>query len=97
MAAEMSTGILLLYETQNSNPTISMLIVKNNAAYFKKAIGKITFTCLDGKLVADSIKKAKETGEGVLIDTKTVGKDEAGDIVAEFGFTWSVKAKLAKF
>ncbi len=96
MAAEMSTGILLLYETQDSKPLVSMLIVKNNAAYLKKAVGKITFTCENGKLVADSIKKAKETGEGILIETKTVGKDEAGDVVAEFGFTWSVKVKLPK-
>ncbi len=93
MAAEMSTGILLIDQTFNSKPVISMLIVKNSASYHKKAVGKITFTCSDGNLVAESIKKAKESGKGILIDAKTIGKDESGDIVAEFNFTWSVKAK----
>ncbi len=93
MAAEMSTGILLIDGTYNSKPAISMLIVKNSASYHKKAVGKITFTCLDGDLIADSIKKAKESGEGILVETKTIGKDESGDIVAEFTFTWSMKAK----
>lgn len=93
MAAEMSTGILLIDGTRNSKPAISMLVVKNSAEYFKKAVGKITFTCTDGALIADSIKKAKESGQGVLIETKTIGKDESGDIVAEFVFTWSMKAK----
>ncbi len=93
MAAEMSTGIILINGTYNSKPAISMLVVKNTAAYYKKAVGKITFTCTDGALIAGLIKQAKESGEGVLIETKTVGKNESGDIVAEFVFTWSMKAK----
>lgn len=93
MAAEMSTGILLIIGTRNSKPEISMLVVKNSAEYFKKAIGTITFTCLDAGLISDSIKKAKETGEGLLVVTKTTGRDQAGDVVAEFEFIWSIKAK----
>jgi Domain of unknown function (DUF4442) len=96
MAAELSTGVLLIRGTQNSKPATSMLVVKNSASYFKKAVGKITFTCVDGKLITDSINKAKQTGEGVLIETKTIGKDSAGDVVAEFEFTWSIKVKSSK-
>lgn len=93
MAAEMSTGLLVMNHTYNSVPAISMLIIKNQAVYFKKAVGKIIFTCDDGALVEEIISKAKRTGEGVTTDLKSVGVDEAGDIVAEFIFTWSVKAK----
>lgn len=93
MAAELSTGIILMNGVFNSKPAISMLVVKNSATYTKKAVGKITFTCADGKLISDSIKKAKETGEGVIIEAKTVGKDEKGDTVAEFLFVWSIKVK----
>jgi hypothetical protein len=39
------------------------------------------------------IHQAKTTGESVLVDTTSIGKDEAGDVVAEFTFTWSMKAK----
>src|ERR1035437_6503294 len=93
MAAEMSTGLLVINGVYNSNPAISMLIVKNHATYNKKAIGKITFICADGNLVSEAVTKAKTSGESVEINTTSIGKDEAGDIVAEFIFTWSMKAK----
>lgn len=93
MAAEMSTGLLVLNGVYNSNPPISMLIIKNQALYHKKAIGKITFTCSDGILINSFINQAKVSGESVLVDTTSIGKDEAGDVVAEFTFTWSMKAK----
>lgn len=93
MAAEMSTGLLVLNGVYNSKPAVSMLIIKNQALYHKKAIGKITFTCSDGNLINTLIHQAKTTGESVLVDTTSIGKDEAGDVVAEFTFTWSMKAK----
>lgn len=93
MAAEMSTGLLVLNGVYNSKPAVSMLIIKNQALYHKKAIGNITFTCSDGNLINSLINKAKVTGESVLVDTTSIGKDEAGDVVAEFTFTWSMKAK----
>src|ERR1043165_7481237 len=49
MAAEMSTGLLVLNYIYGSSPAVSMLIVRNEAQYFKKAVGKITFTCQEGK------------------------------------------------
>lgn len=93
MAAEMSTGLLALNGVYDSNPPVSMLIIKNQAVYMKKAVGNITFICADGKILNAAISMAKTTGEGVEIDAKSIGKDEAGDIVAEFVFTWSLKAK----
>ncbi|MBA3704341.1 MAG: DUF4442 domain-containing protein [Bacteroidetes bacterium] len=93
MAAEMTTGLLTINGTYKSNPAVSMLIVQNKAVYHKKAIGKITFTCSDGKLIFDAVNKAKTSGEGVLLDATSIGKDESGDMVAEFTFTWSLKVK----
>ncbi|MBL7883197.1 MAG: DUF4442 domain-containing protein [Bacteroidia bacterium] len=94
MAAEMSTGLLVMNYTYQSNPTVSMLIVKNKAEYYKKATGKITFTCNDGNHIAEIIEKCKHSGEGISIDLKSIGIDETGDKVSEFTFTWSLKAKL---
>ncbi len=93
MAAEMSTGILVMNYTYLAKPGISMLVVGNSAVFMKKATGKITFTCDQGNYVIESITKSKQTGEGVVFDLKSVGKDEQGDIVSEFTFTWSLKAK----
>jgi hypothetical protein len=94
MAAEMCTGLLAINFIYKSSPSVSMLIIKNNSVYFKKAIGKITFSCLDGNIISDAITKAKTTGEAVLLDAKVVGVDESGIEVAEFIFTWSFKLKL---
>ena len=97
MAAEMSTGLLVMNATYNSSPAVSMLIVKNQAVYYKKAVGKITFTCSDGNHIGKIISSVKEGGEGVTTDLKSVGLDEQGNVVAEFIFTWSLKAKTKVF
>jgi hypothetical protein len=93
MAAEMSTGLLIINGTYQSNPAISMLIISNQAAYHKKAVGKITFTCNDGKYIAEIVEKAKQTKEPYVVELRAVGTDETDDKVAEFVFTWSMKAK----
>ncbi len=97
MAAEMSTGLLVMNATYNLTPPFSMLIVKNQASYFKKATGKITFTCNEGEKIGKVISDAKNSGEGVTADLLSIGVDEAGDTVAEFIFTWSIKAKSKSF
>ncbi len=97
MAAEMSTGLLVLNAIYESTPAVSMLIVQNKATYFKKAIGKITFTCADGNHINEIIAKVKQGGEGITTDLKSIGVDEQGDTVAEFIFTWSLKAKSKSF
>lgn len=93
MAAEISTGLLLLNYTQKSGVPISTLVVKNSASYHKKAVGNILFTCTDGQMIKEKVEYATKTGEPVLVETNSVGKDEQGDVVAEFGFTWSIKTK----
>src|SRR5450432_3223958 len=40
MAAEMSTGALAMMHTYQRKPAVSMLVIKTEAQYFKKATGK---------------------------------------------------------
>ena len=96
MAAEMSTGVLLMNGTYNSSPPVSMLVRENKAVFHKKAVGRITFTCNDGQIVEETIAKAKQSGESATVDLKSFGIDDMGDKVAEFTFTWSVKVKTDK-
>ncbi len=93
MAAEFSSGALMITKIQESGKRVSMLVTSNNATFTKKAIGKIRFTCNDGKAIDDVLKKAIETGEGQTLWMQSVGINEDGIVVSTFNFEWSVKVK----
>jgi hypothetical protein len=93
MAAEMSTGALALGHLYKRNPPVSMLVVKTEGEYFKKAADKTTFLCEDGLMIEKIIEEAVATGEAKTIRAKSVGKNKQGELVAEFYITWSFKAK----
>lgn len=93
MAAELSTGLLCMAQTYKSDPAVSMLVVHMEGDFMKKAVGKISFACEDGAQIKDAADHTKATGEGVTVIATSTGIDEAGDKVAEFRFTWSLKAK----
>ncbi len=94
MAAELSTGLLVMNGVYDSKPPVSMLVIKNSSVFHKKAVGKITFTCNDGIHIANMIEQAKQSNDGVMMDLTSTGKDEKGEVVSEFIFTWSLKAKV---
>jgi hypothetical protein len=93
MAAEMSTGILCMGALYKRNPRVSMLIVKIEGWFIKKAIGKVVFTCNDGILANDAVEKAIATGEATTVACNSKGVNEQGELVAEFYCTWSFKAR----
>ena len=96
MAAEMSTGALALGHLYKRQPPVSMLVVKTEGEYFKKAVDKTVFVCEDGLQIKKTIEEAIGSGEGKTIRAKTIGKNKAGELVAEFFITWSFKAKSGK-
>ena len=93
MAAEFSTGALMIGKIQESGKKISMLVTTNNATFTKKATGRITFTCSDGKGIDEAIKRTIATGEGQTLWMKSVGVNEDGIVVSTFNFEWSIKVK----
>lgn len=93
MAAEMSTGVLVIIYCQDKAMNLSMLVTGTEASYSKKAVGHITFVCQDGQLIYEAVEKAKKSGEGVDFIAKSIGYDEAKNEVAIFHFKWSVKLK----
>ncbi len=93
MAAELSTGALVMSKIKQSGKNISMLVANNNASFFKKATGRITFKCEEGHLINDAIKKTIETGEGQTIWMKAIGNNEDGVEVSSFNFEWTLKVK----
>ena len=93
MAAELTTGALVMYQIKKSGKSISMLVANNKGNFSKKATGKITFTCNEGHLIEEAIKKTIATGEGQTIWLKAIGVDEKNDQVSEMDFEWSVRIK----
>ena len=93
MAAEMSTGALALNNTFRQSPAVSMLVTKMEAQYFKKANSVTFFTCEDGLLISGTVDEARKTGEGKVITAKSIGRNETGELIAEFLFTWSFRVK----
>lgn len=93
MAAEMSTGVLALAHLHKRKPPVSMLVVKVEANYYKKATGITYFACEDGAAINATIEKAIASGEGHAFVAKSVGKNLNGELVAEFFISWSFKAK----
>lgn len=93
MAAELTTGALVIKKIKESGKRISMLVTNHNGTFSKKATGKITFTCSDGKLIDAALQRTIETGEGQTITMKSVGLNEKGEQVSAYEFEWSVKLK----
>ncbi|MBD2723321.1 PaaI family thioesterase [Hymenobacter armeniacus] len=92
MAAEFASGIQAMMHVQAGGP-VSMLVVSLQGDFTKKAVGLITFTCLDGPRIAEAVAESRATGEGRVVECVSTGVDEAGDVVAVFRLTWSFRAK----
>ncbi len=93
MAAELSTGALVMYQIKESGKNISMLVANNKGNFTKKATGRISFTCLDGHLIKEAIEKTIATKEGQTFWMKSIGVNEKGEQVSEMDFEWSVRIK----
>ena len=93
MAAELSTGALVMFQIAKSGRKISMLVANNKGNFTKKATGRITFICNDGHLIEKAIQETIATGEGQTFWMKSIGTNEKGEQVSEMDFEWSVRLK----
>ncbi len=96
MAAELSTGILVLKQIYESKSNISMLVTKQSAEFTKKARGVVRFSCTEGDVITQAIKNTIATGEGQVITLHSQGLDEQAEQVSLFSFEWSIKLKPKK-
>jgi len=93
MPGEISTGILCIGHLYKRDPMVSMLLIRTEGDFLKKATGKIVFTCSDGMMINDAINKAVTTGEATTVNCHSIGRNEQNEIVADFHFTWSFKTR----
>ena len=93
MAAELASGALVMNQIQKSGKKVSMLVANNKGNFSKKATGRISFICDEGKLVEKAIQVAIETGEGQSVWMKSIGTNEKGEIVSQMDFEWTLKVR----
>ena len=99
MAAELSTGVLVLLHLQKLHAEdIRFIVTHVSGTFHKKARGKITFTCFDHEAIYAAVNQAmqpdrKDQEKALLLAT---GVDEAGDEVAQFKLEWVFSKRSAE-
>jgi len=93
MAAELSTGALVMMYTYKLAPSIAIIVGDCSGEFIVKARDLTTFVCKDGKRIAETVEKAIKTGEPQEVLCKTIGYSKAGEEVARFTFTWKMKRR----
>ena len=93
MAAEMTTALLLKEKIRKTGYDISMLVIKNESIFYKKAKGKIIFSCDDGEIINEMIEDLVTANKSKTILLSSSGIDLENDIVSEFKFKWSLKIR----
>ena len=93
MAAELSTGVLIMQASKSFKCDISMLVINNKATFTKKAKGQIVFSCNNGEAVEKTFTKLFKTNKSQTLWLQAIGVDEEGDIVSTFDFEWTLLRK----
>jgi hypothetical protein len=93
MAAEMSTGAPALVLLADTSASVAMLVVGLHATYSKKIVGPSVFAFDDLPGMRAAIEKACSSDDPQVFAARSVGRDAAGDVAAEFEITWSFKRR----
>jgi len=99
MAAELSTGVLVLLHLQKLHAgDVRFIVTRVSGTFHKKARGKIIFTCTDHEAISAAVNHAvqsdREGQEKMLLSA--TGVDEAGDEVAQFKLEWVFSKRPAE-
>ena len=89
MAAEMSTGAPAMAIIRAVAPATSMLVVRMEAIYMKKARGRTYFVFDQVQAMTTAIREVAVSGEARVFEARSRGVDENGTDIAEFVITWS--------
>jgi len=94
MAAELSTGMLVSKQINDRKINVSMLVISSSSNFYKKAVGRIKFNCIQGNELKNVFDKLDEKNPTNKITMFSRGIDEVGDVVSDFKFEWSFKRKF---
>jgi hypothetical protein len=94
MAAEMATGVIPMAYVRASDIPIRMILAGVSGAFIKMCKGQSTFTCEAGELVETAMRDTLQSGQSVRCKLKSIGYDAHGDVVSNWTFIWSFRARL---
>lgn len=94
MAAEMSTGALLVSYTRNQPQRVSFILIENEAKYYKKGRGKMRFICNYSAQVKQIIQKAISDVEKHEIQLPVSVLNASGELISEMSFKWMVQQRV---
>ena len=94
MAAELSTGMLVSKQINDRKINVSMLVISSSSNFYKKAVGRVKFNCIQGNELKNIFDKLDEKNPTNKITMFSRGIDEVGDVVSDFKFEWSFKRKF---
>ncbi len=93
MGGELATGIPLFKAIAQRNENISMLVVRHQSDFFKKATGKIRFVFNQNEEIRQALKQLKQAGDHTRFVLTSKAVNEQGETVAGFSFEWSLKKR----
>jgi len=91
-AGEFATGILAL-QALCGQPSVSMLVLHQEAEFVKKATERVYFHCQQGEQVRQVISDVVQSSAPKTIRMKAEATDGSGQVVARVYITWSFKRK----
>ena len=93
MAAELSTGVLAMISLGQQASGIAFIITRMSSEFHKKARGRTTFKCEEGKKISKAIRQVEVMNEPITVSVTSLGRDDDGELVASFEFEWSFKKR----
>ena len=94
MAAEMATGVIPAAYVRAAPVPIRMILAGTNGRFIKMCKGQSTFKHEAGETVLSAMQETLRTGKSVECDLTSIGYDGQLDIVSEWSFRWSFRARL---
>jgi hypothetical protein len=94
MAAEMASGVIPMAYVRAADVPIRMILAGVSGDFIKMCKSHSTFTCDVGDLVESAMRKTLQSGQSVTCELKSTGYDAMGDVVSDWTFLWSFRARL---
>jgi len=93
MAAELSTGVVVMSIIDTLPQSFAMLVLKVEGDFVKRGLGTIVFRCEDTVVAQNAFEKALAEKSPQQFVLKSIGYNEQNEPICSFHFTWSIKAK----
>ena len=93
VGADVTGGFLAMKYIQESSSKISLIFKDFQADFIKRAEGDVHFSCTEGDLIRELVKKSEQTNEreSMPIHITASVPSIAEDVVAKFVLTLSIK------